>query len=63
MPQLWRFHLLCQEYLLELARHRSADEAWALVESWLHDPTHIEPGAGTAMPGTLSAFPGDCQYG
>jgi uncharacterized heparinase superfamily protein len=43
MPHLWRFHLQCHEYLLELATHCSLAEAWRLVELWLLDPAHQTP--------------------
>lgn len=42
-PRLWRFHLQCQESLLELAEAKGADAAYAVIESWLSEPRHLSP--------------------
>lgn len=42
-PRLWRFHLHCQEYLLDLAQAGTGDCAWQLVDSWLRQNQHSGP--------------------
>ena len=42
-PRLWRFHLQCQENLLEVSECHGPDIAYALVESWLDEPRHAHP--------------------
>ncbi|MCO8123453.1 heparinase II/III family protein [Stieleria sp. TO1_6] len=42
-PRLWRFHLHCQEDLLELAETKGADAAYQLIASWLAEPRNQFP--------------------
>lgn len=42
-PRLWRFHLQCQESLLDLAAHRNPASSWRIVESWLNEQRHQTP--------------------
>lgn len=43
VPRLWRFHLQCQEDLLELADAKGSTSAFQVVESWIQNPTHQSP--------------------
>jgi uncharacterized heparinase superfamily protein len=42
-PRLWRFHLQCHEFLVDLADQRGPDAAYSIVSSWLADPRHRSP--------------------
>lgn len=42
-PRLWRFHLQCQECLLELAAERGPGFAWQIVASWIGESRHATP--------------------
>lgn len=42
-PRLWRFHLQCQESLLELANQCGCEAAYGIIQSWLSEPRHQSP--------------------
>lgn len=42
-PRLWRFHLQCQEDLVELANAAGPEAAYRVIGSWLSEPRHQSP--------------------
>ncbi|KAA5538905.1 hypothetical protein FYK55_26060 [Roseiconus nitratireducens] len=42
-PRLWRFHLQCHEWLIELVNRDQHSDAWHFVQQWLSVPVHAHP--------------------